>query len=211
VRRPEKFLSLCIGLMLTSVAYAQESMAIKDALQELLAMSEQQCKQAEARDEREKATMDLQLQLAAENMRNTICQCTPNRIRELAASLPPEELARRVSTPEELQAIVRTKVIDRCAGDQLTRQFTHRCPEKLKNTPVGFDAVEYCSCMSSAVDAIPDGQIGELGLKAATYIPSAAAAKKRGEPLPPMPVEFEPLLAAHEKCGKGRLPNPFKN
>jgi hypothetical protein len=185
-------------------------MAIKDALQELLAMSEQQCKQAEARDEREKATMDLQLQLAAENMRNTICQCTPNRIRESLASLPPEELARRVSTQQELEAIIRPRVIDRCAGEQVTRQFTHRCPERLKNIPEGFDAVEYCSCMSSTVDAIPDDKVSEMGIAAATYFPVAAAAKKKGEPVPPMPAEMAPLLAAHEKCGKGRLP-PFRN
>ena len=206
----KKFLYLCLGSMLANLAMAQESVPVGDALDGLLKIMAQQCQRAEVRLESEKESMDLTMRLAIEDARSTLCVCVPDRIRGLQKSLSAVELARTVSSQEELLAVVRPKALDPCSAKQLLRAYEFRCEDRFKPMmPADMDATAFCGCMKTAVAAIPEKQATEMGLAAADYIPRAAEAKKKGEPLPPRPAVLDPVIEAQQKCGKGRLPNAF--
>ena len=193
-----RILCLCLGILLAPLASAQESIVVRDALQGLLNMSAQQCKQADTRMAQQKEKMELPMRLALEDGQGTLCRCVPEKVRGLLKTLPADVLDRRVTSQEELLAIVRPKALDPCTAEQLRRPYSYRCEDRFKSTSI--DVHKYCGCMKSVVNAIPEHEATEMGFASAAYIPRAAEAKRKGEPEPARPAALNRLFTADANC-----------
>jgi len=195
-----RILSTIAGLLIALAAQAQESVTIGEALRGFLQVSEQQCKQIDARAEREKEGKELALQLTMDDGRNVMCGCMPERTSALLKELPAEELSRRVSTQEEMLAVLRPKVMNPCMAEMMRRMYTYRCEDRFGSMMSGGDLPRLCACLKEMVDKIPESQATEIGLAAAEWIPRAAAAKKNGESVPARPAVLDPVMNGQEQC-----------
>lgn len=124
---------------------------------------------------------------AARNGEIMICDCFPNRLRQLRTEVSRQERSVRV-TEAEFSARYMSRIFAPCTGEGLRRTYSEGCIDRFRNSKQ--NPASYCTCMNQEIGRFTDLEAMELGRESADYMPLAAEAKKQGRPIPDQP----PLL-----------------
>lgn len=181
-------------------ASSQQSKAtIVDFLDGMLSISASQCLRRgdmEREYERQGKMMEAD---SARNGEIMICECMPNHIRQLRASLSPQEISLRI-TEAEFSAQYLPKFLAQCVGEGLRRSFAQGCPERFSRAKP--NSSNYCSCMSREVAKFTDLEAMKLGHESADHLPIAAEAMKHGRVPPPQPPLLKRMTEIDATCSR---------
>ena len=118
----------------------------------------------------------------------TVCDCMPNQVGELRASLSAQDLKQQM-TEAEFQKRYLPRIMSKCAAEALRATYGEGCSEQF--AAALDNSAAYCECMEQSISQLSEAEALQLGFESSDYNPRAAEAAKRGDPPPARP----PLLA----------------
>ena len=191
-----------IALLLLSVAMpvlSQPTATVEEFLDSLLSISASKCLRRGdlARDYERQGKM-----AQAEGVRNgeaMICDCMPNRMRQLRATLSRKERSLKV-TEVDFSVRYLSNIVAACTGEGLRRTYAEDCVERFARAKP--NTAKYCSCMSREVASFTDVETMDLGRESADYLPIAAEAKKQGRAIPDQPPLLKRMTEMDAMCSR---------
>ncbi len=192
---------LVLGMAMSADSQAQYQSSTRGMLNYYASMVEDQC--ARAIPEMEQAAQGDQKRLeAARKFEKYVCQCHPQKTRELIAKLSEQQLAEQISDEAEYLALTKPAILAPCAGEMLRSTFGGESCEAMKSMPgVKLDVDVACPCMRQELPAYSDEDAMALGLEFANYIPALNEALKAGKPPPARSALLTRFGASMKKCG----------
>jgi hypothetical protein len=127
----------------------------------------------------------------------SLCVCQPEKIHALRHALSPEELTRAI-TAEEFLARFNPAVIDKCAAEQMQAMYGDECPQRFKKAKLSTR--NYCACMKEVVSGYSEATAATIAAEASDYLPLAAEAEQKAEPVPPRSPALEAYYQADQGC-----------
>lgn len=130
----------------------------------------------------------------------TLCDCLPNRLRQVRASLSREERSLKI-TEAEFSSRYIPRALAPCTAESLRRSYGGAgCADRIARRKP--NPAKYCSCMSTEVAKFSEAETMELGRESADYVPAAAEAKKLGRPAPVTPPLMKRMAAMDAACSR---------
>jgi len=126
-----------------------------------------------------------------------ICDCMPNRVKELRASLSVSALQEQM-TETEFQNQYGPQITNKCVAEQLRSTYGEGCADALPGRPT--DSAAYCECMYKPLSRLPDSDLAQIASESADYVPAAAEAQRRGAPMPEQPPNLKRFFAVDAAC-----------
>ena len=132
----------------------------------------------------------------------SLCVCMPAQLAVFRSTLTERDLSRHVTEAQFLVSI-KPYVFDKCSADQMRAMYGSQCKKRFKLA--GLDVDGYCGCMKKTMDGYTESQIAAIASEAADYVPKAAEAEIRGDPVPVRPQALEAYAQADQTCkGEGK-------
>ncbi len=116
-----------------------------------------------------------------------MCECFPEQVRALRASLPEHSLQQQV-TQAHFQEQYVPRIMTKCAAEGFRATYGEGCGEQF--SALLDNSNDYCECMQQAVSQLSDEDALQLAAESSAYAPRVAEAQRRGAPLP----EKSPML-----------------
>lgn len=192
-----RILLLTIGLATYPAAHAGAGNTLQDELRIFTEDIAAQCTSVKEQLEDFKVRADPLTGYTLEDAVQSLCVCLPAKTRELTKSLAPEELARTV-TAEEFLRVFNSSVIDKCSAEQMKSMYGEQCRRRFRKSSV--DVAKYCACMKEVVSGYSEATTAAIAAAAGDYLPMAAEAEKKGEPVPARPPILEAYYQADQGC-----------
>jgi hypothetical protein len=191
-----------VALLLLSVTMpvlSQPTATVEEFLDGLLSISASKCLRRGdlARDfERQGKTAQAD---GARNGEAMICDCMPNRMRQLRARLSRQERSLKV-TEADFSVRYLSEIVAPCTGESVRRPYADGCVQRFARAKP--NTAKYCSCMSREVASLTDVETMELGRESADYLPIAAEAKKQGRAIPDQPPLLKRMTEMDAMCSR---------
>jgi len=134
---------------------------------------------------------------STKNAEITICDCIPAQAKNVRDSLSKADRTSKISESAFTSKFM-PQIVNKCTAEQLRSTYAEGCSERFSK--IKLNSAKYCSCMSSHLTVMSDGEATQLGQESATYIPLAADAKKKGLPQPEQPPTFKRFMAKESLC-----------
>ena len=189
-------------LLACSLCVAQPTtrLTVNQFLDGLLSMSAEKCQNRDDAPAKRYESQGRAVEAyAIRSGEKTICECVPNRIKNLRSNISSSDRDRVVSQAEFTTQYM-PDIVNLCAAAQLRSAYGDGCVDRF-NGKVS-DAKTFCPCMSSKLQAVSDAEIAEIGGASADYLPLAAEAQRKGLPAPVKPQALVRFGAIEMSCRK---------
>ena len=189
-------------LCISAAAHAASGNTLGDELRVFKEEMAAQCKSVKEQLEDFKIRADPLTGYNLKDAVQSLCVCLPEKAQALTDTLTREDLAREIDEDEFLR-LMGPAVTDKCAAEQMHAMYGEDCRKRFRKA--GLDAPKYCACMKEVVSTYPEATSGGIAAAASEYLPLAAEAEKRGDPVPSRPPVLEAYYQADQGC-KSRKP-----
>jgi len=191
-------IEVAIGVLgLVSTVAAQSAHTVDRFLSDTTSISELKCQNRGALEKEFKAqgkTAEARSVRLAEVM---ICECMPAQVKALRATLSQQALQQRM-TETEFETQYTPQIVNKCAAEQLRATYGEGCSEQF--AALRKNSAAYCGCMQQSLSGLSDSDIAQIGSESSEYVPRAAEAKRRGDPLPEQPRNLKRFSALEVAC-----------
>jgi hypothetical protein len=190
-------LAIALSSLGLSAAAAEATHTVGRFLSDTASIAEVKCRDRGALERKYKEQGKMAEARSVKLAETMICDCMPNQVEELRASLSASALQQQM-TEAEFQSQYAPRIVNKCAAEQLRSTYGEGCGEafatRLKNSTA------YCECMYQSLSRLPDSDIARIGSESADYVPRAAEAQRRGEPIPEQPPNLKRFSAVDAAC-----------
>ena len=193
-------LAACLGI--GAAAHAASGNTLGDELRVFTEEMATQCKSVKEQLDSFRVRADPLTGYNLKDAVESLCVCLPEKSQAFRSTLSTDELAREV-TAEEFLNVFKPAVTDKCAAEQMQSMYGDECRKRFRKS--GLDVPQYCACMKEVVSGYSAATSAEIAAAASEYLPMAAEAEQKGDPVPSRPPVLEAYYQADQGC-KGRKP-----